>query len=129
MAYIRSGGGAGAEKPTLLWTNPDPQATFSSLRLDFSQEDYPFILIEFIDARQMGTATKTYRTCIERNQGNSVLYGFFSQGNNGNWVRQMVEHLTYFSIETCYKVNASDASTNRNIPTRIYGYKKPPYNI
>lgn len=129
MAYIRSGGGKGAETPTLLWTNSDPQAAFSGLTLNFSKDDYPFLLIEYIDARSMGTATKTYRTCIERNQGNNALYGYFSEGNSGNWVRQIGEHLTYLTIGTCYKVNASDTSSSRNIPTRIYGYKKLPYNI
>lgn len=124
MALYRCMGAT--EKPTLLWTNPSPTSSFSSLTLDFSKEDYPFILIEY---KETSGSSNLYRTCIERNQGDNAYYGFLTQGSNGNWVRIIVEHLTSFSITGCYKVNATDTSSNRNIPTRIYGYKKPPYNI
>lgn len=119
MAYFKARvGGSGAETPTLLWTNPNPNSAFSlSQTISINLTDYNYILIESKNRVDKST-NFIFRTIVQKdlNQTRWTCIGGDSDGKGNPLYRNFV-------INNNSIVFTGGAGANFNVPINIYGIK------
>lgn len=122
MAYIR-GGGAGTEKPTLLWTNPNPNSDFAPQTISINLTDYEWIIISI---KNQKSSPQYVTTCAIPKITDDQVIGGPSGQTGSNYAYSRVINMNNNGIT--FKIarsNYAGASGNTTaIPLEIYGLKK-----
>lgn len=118
MAYIR-GGGAGAEKPTLLWTNPNPGSSFSAKTITLDVSTYEDFLIVF----KHDTSSNNMDTFCQKKSVSFSHYIGVGMSDGSYRIRGVSRSSTGLYFASC--INAQGTNYNNIIiPYQIYGIKK-----
>lgn len=117
-------------KPTLLWTNPNPNSQFSSSQITLSSGDYDFLEIYYYDWTSEPVAWKDLM-CQKTLKGYGtkliMQLKYDSKSYAANRRIRYIDNTT-LAVDDCYATIEENAFTNnvRNnwcVPLKIYGYK------
>lgn len=121
MAYIRGGGGA--EKPTLLWTNPNPTSDFAAQAINIDISAYSGFLIEYKYEKTIAKYDYFYQDAVNLLSPYNH-YITVSMNDNSYRMRRVL-------IDSNNHINFAGATNAVGtiyasiiIPYKIYGYKK-----
>lgn len=123
MAFIRAskGGGGGMGEPELLWTNPNPSATFAAQTISLNLSPYKAVGIKISDT---GDVLHIYL-----NNG-QFIDGYFTAGcgavatNPSLLIRvRVIQNITNSGVVFGDAYSVNQKYNQRMIPTHIYGIR------
>lgn len=121
MAYIQCKSGGGAETPTLLWTNPNPNSNFAAQTVSIDLSKYESIIIEtFTCTYYPGLYTLIYNRT--KGQSESFLLGVVRSTHIADW-----RNMTIDDSGITFGAGMAGPSTSNSssaAPQRIWGLKK-----
>ena len=130
---IKNGGGSGLNSETLLWTNPDPGASFAETLVTLSQSLTGFKAVKIVyKYSQTDTTEYELRYLIPEDiesyvKGtNKGLYCIGVLGSAGRYYRPFIFESTALTGIRFYQGNRggyTDAYNTTNVPLEIYGIK------
>ena len=122
MAYIRCGGGA--EKPTLLWTNPSPSSSFSAQTLNINLTGYDYLIFEI--KGYMGDTMGFIRdTCFDVSDEFGCICGTYGFDSTTFYDSARRINVTNSSIQFSDGIAGNGTESPAYcIPLKIYGLKK-----
>lgn len=117
-------------KPTLLWTNPNPNSKFGSQSITLSSEDYNFLEIYYYDWGFDSMAWKDLK-CVKILKGyHTVLEAILSYDSRAYVGTRRIRYVnnTSLQVDNCYALineNTFSSITSNAwcLPIKIYGYK------
>lgn len=117
-------------KPTVLWTNPNPNSKFSASQITLSSGDYDFLEIYYYDWGFDSIAWKDVK-CVKTLKGyNTVLETLISYNSNAYAATRRMGYVnnTSLQVDNCYSLIQENTfstiiSNAWCIPIKIYGYK------
>lgn len=117
-------------KPTLLWTNPNPNSQFSSSQITLSSGDYDFLEIYYYDWAVDSISWKDVK-CVKTLKGyHTVLEAIISYDGKAYMGTRRARYVnnTSLQVDNCYAlINENTFSSIQNnawcVPLKIYGYK------
>ena len=130
LPMVASGGGA--MTPTVLWTNPNATAawTSSSVTLSEDMNNYRYIEVEVYRTRtnhneifKSGMYLVSDVVTFSGNGAGRMSVTFCGASNN-----VLTRNISYVSdtsltISACYQFGSGTSDNNANIPYRVVGYK------
>lgn len=117
-------------KPTLLWTNPNPNNKFEPQSITLSSDDYDFLEIYYYDWGFDPMAWKNVK-CVKTLKGyNTVLEAIMSYDGKAFIGARLIRYVsnTSLQVDKCYSLvdgNTFSIITPNAwcLPIKIYGYK------
>lgn len=128
MAYIQCKSG-GAETPTLLWTNPNPNSGFAAQTLNIDTSQYSCLLFKYNGLA--GTDYNYTYYAIHPIVANitQALCGTFATAGPGNGARySRTYRVSTGTIEFSIGNADGNRSNNASVPVEIYGIKQNLFN-
>ena len=120
-ALIVGSGTSGAT--TLLWTNPSPTSDFASQTISLDLKDYTFVAIELIFSKSTYSSGERGIVILPKLNITSYAYVLIKSGSNLSAVGRQVTSITDTSISFGTSLWNGETSTDRGIPTRIWGIR------
>ena len=117
-------------KPTVLWTNQNPNSQFSASQITLSSGDYDFLEIYYYDWGSDQVAWKDVK-CVKTLKGyNTVLETIITYNSKAYIGTRRVRYVnnTSLQFDNCYALINENAfssipSNAWCLPIKIYGYK------
>lgn len=115
--------GSGVNNTTLLWTNPSPTSNFASQTISLDLKDYTFVAIELFFSTSQVTTGNRGITILPKLSATSYIYAMVKSGNNLASIGRQVTSITDTSISFGTSLWNGETSSDRGIPTRIWGIR------
>lgn len=116
--------------PTVLWTNPNPNARFNTQSITLSSDDYNYLEIYYYDWTVDGVAWKDVK-CVKTLKGhNTVLEAIISYDGKAYIGTRRTRYVndTSLQVDSCYALINENTFSNITsnawcVPIKIVGYK------
>jgi hypothetical protein len=122
MAWLECGGG-GAEKPILLWENPNPTSRFGTQTLNIDFSKYSSLIIETNGYLTGGVTSNIQYNYIDFNLTKLSICGSYSYNGSAycSW-----RFITLSSSAINFSQGKANNATEDGlcVPLKIYGFKK-----